>query len=118
MGPLDAVALSPTSTVDSRSAQSSPLAVGVATRAFQVNPVLQDLVELANVPSLVQIAPLQTSSPTEFQSVLSDAIRQLREAEAQTTDPATLAFLSGLADRFQQLQQIGPTDLSVAATTA
>ena len=117
MGPLDAVALSPTSTVESRSAQSNPLAAGAATKASHVNPDLQDLVEIANVPSLVQIAPLQTSSPTELQSVLSDAIRQLKAAEAQTTDPATLAFLTGLADSFQQLQEFGPPALSVAATT-
>jgi hypothetical protein len=115
MGALNAVALNPTSTVESNSARSSPPAAGGTSNT--ANPVLEDLVEIANVPSLDQIASLQTSNPTEFQSVLSDAIRQLRQAESQTTDPAALAFLTSLADRFQQLQEVGAPGLSFSGTT-
>ena len=117
MGPLNAVALSPTSTIESRLASENSRVTGVTPSVPGPNPVLQDSAEIANVPALVQIAPLQTSNPTEFQSVISGAIRQLREAEAQTTDPQELAFLTSLTDRFQQLQEVGPSGLSLSATT-
>jgi hypothetical protein len=118
MGPLNSVELSPSSTGESRLAGSSPPVAFATPSAPAVNPSIQDLVEIANVPALVQIEPLQTANPTRFQSVLSDAIRQLREAEFQTTDPEERAYLAGLADRFQQLQEIGTPDSSMSATAA
>jgi hypothetical protein len=118
MGPLNSVELSPSSTGESFLAGSSPPVAFATPSAPAVNPSIQDLVEIANVPALVQIEPLQTANPTRFQSVLSDAIRQLREAEFQTTDPEERAYLAGLADRFQQLQEIGTPDSSMSATAA
>jgi hypothetical protein len=83
-----------------------------------VVPSVQDLVEISNVPDLSQVTSLQNSNPTQFQAVLSDAERQLRAAAMQSTDPWEAAYLSSLANRFQELQASGTPDLSKPATAA
>jgi hypothetical protein len=118
MGPLNSVELNPTSTGESHLAGSSHPEARATLSAAAANPVIQDLVEIANVPVLAQVEPLKTANPTEFQSVLSNAIVHLREAEFQTTDPEQQAYLAGLADRFQQLTENGTSDSSLSATAA
>ena len=118
MGTLDLVGLGTASAGESLSARSSAAAARVSSSDAPAHPLIQDLVEIANVPAIVQIEPLQAANPTRFQLVLSDAIRQLKEAELQTTDPAARAYLVSLAERFRRLQETGVPDLSTSATPA
>jgi hypothetical protein len=66
----------------------------------------KDSVDVATppVPSVSQVEPLLTTNPIKFEAVLSDAVRQLRAASRETTDPVKAAYYSTLADRFQRLQ--------------
>lgn len=66
----------------------------------------KDSVDVATppVPSVSQVEPLLTTNPLKFEAVLSDAVRQLRVASRETTDPVKAAYYSTLADRFQRLQ--------------
>jgi len=66
----------------------------------------KDSVDVATppVPSLSQVEPLLTANPLKFEAVLSDAVRQLRVASRETSDPVKAAYYSTLADRFQRLQ--------------
>lgn len=117
MGTLNPIGPAPTSTGETQSARTNSPAARVTSNASAANPILKDWVEIANVPALAQIEPLQIASPTQFQSVLTDAIRQLNEAESQTTDPQARAYLASLAERFKLLlQDAGVSDLSLSAT--
>jgi hypothetical protein len=95
------------------------LANSSSTRAATTAPAvtdLRDLVDVSTVPALSQVEPLQTRNPEQFQAVLTDAVRQLRAAAFQTTDPVEAAYLSSLANRFQRLELSGVPDLSASAT--
>jgi hypothetical protein len=116
MSPLNSVGLSPTSAGELPVVRPNPPVARVTADASAVNSAVQDWVQIANVPAFVQVEPLQATNPAQFQLVLSDAIRQLRAAEFQTTDPIQRAYLASLADRFQKLQETGSTDLSKSAT--
>lgn len=70
-------------------------------------PPLEDQVQIATVPSTAQVELIQSTSPSSFQDVMGDAIHKLRAAALQTTDPGEAAYLSGLADAFQRLEDAG-----------
>ena len=87
-----------------------------ATRV-QPAPVQEDEVHLSAIP-LTALAEqqLQDKEPPNLQAVLGDAVRNLKAAASQSSDPIQAAYLSGLADRFQQLEESG--NVAAAATSA
>jgi hypothetical protein len=67
-----------------------------------------DTVDFSQVSQLFQdLKQLETSNPTEFKQVTTDAANQLRAAASQTTDPQQAAFLNNLAERFQTAATTG-----------
>lgn len=83
------------------------------TRAGQISSI-QDQVELATVPPLASTEQLQTSGPS-YQAVLGDAVRTLRAAASQSSDPIEAAYLLGLAGRFQHLLEAEEVGVSSAS---
>lgn len=79
-----------------------------STPAARVRPVAvgEDQVQIATIPLTAQVQQLE-KSPASFHAVLDDAIRELRVAASQSTNAIETAYLSGLADRFQQLEEEG-----------
>jgi hypothetical protein len=78
--------------------------------------VTEDQVHLATIPSTSQAElGLQDKQPPNLQEVLGDAIRNLRTAAAQSANPIEAAYLSGLADRFERLEESGGTASPVSA---
>jgi|ERR1700677_1180059 hypothetical protein len=75
------------------------------TKHIPPEPPAEDQVQIATIPSSSQVEQLQTTSPSSFQAVVADSIRKLRTAAMQSTDPAEVAALSDLADRFQRLEE-------------
>ena len=112
MGSINSVQFAFTQPSESAALASSP--VGVASPRPTISSSLQDLVEISQVPSMAQLSPLETADPTEFHAVLSDTVRRLKEAVLQTTDPIESAYLSGLVDQFQRLEENGAAGLSTA----
>jgi hypothetical protein len=86
----------------------SETSVPSPTTRVQAAPPLEDQVQLAKIP-VVALAEqqIQDKNPPNLQAVLGDAIRNLRAAALQSTDPVEAAYLSGLADRFQRLEEAG-----------
>jgi hypothetical protein len=82
-----------------------------STRKADV-PTLEDQAQLSTVPLEAQVEQIQRTHPSSFQDVLHDAIRGLRAAAAEAADPAEAAYLSGLANRFQRLEETGVPDVS------
>jgi hypothetical protein len=81
-----------------------------AASATRVQPVsqIEDQVQLATIPFMAQAEQqFQDKNPPNLQAVLGDAIRNLRAAALQSTNPVEAAYLSGLADRFQRLEDTG-----------
>lgn len=66
-----------------------------------------DLVEISAIPSLIQVQQIQTFDPSQYQTVLTVAVRELKAAALQTSDPFEVAYLLDLAGKFQQLQETG-----------
>jgi hypothetical protein len=88
-----------------------------STPAARVQPVAvgEDQVQIATIPLTAQVQQLESKTPSSFHAVLDDAIRELRVAASQSTNAIEIAYLSGLADRFQQLEEEGagaPAQLS------
>ena len=69
------------------------------------NPALSDTVALESVPLLPQVEQLKATNVSEFQRTLTNAVRELRVAANDTTDPLQASYFLGLANRFQQLQE-------------
>jgi hypothetical protein len=65
------------------------------------------VVEISSIPTLTQAAQIKTAEPTQFQTVLTDAVRELKAAAQATNDPFEVAYLLDLAGKFQQLQETG-----------
>lgn len=57
------------------------------------------------MPLSAQVEQLQGTDASTFQAVLSDAIRKLRAAASESSDPVEAAYLSDLANRFQWLEE-------------
>lgn len=76
--------------------------------AARVQPTakVEDQVQIATVPLTAQVQ-LENKAPSSFHAVLDSAIRQLRDAASQSTNAMETAYLSGLADRFQRLEEAG-----------
>jgi hypothetical protein len=72
-------------------------------------PPIEDQVQIATIPSASQVEQLQSTSASSFEAVLADSIRKLRTAASQSTDPAEVQYLSGLADHFQRLEEDSQT---------
>ena len=65
-----------------------------------------DTIDFSQVGKLFQeLKQLQTSDPSEFKQVLTDAATKLQAAAQQQTDPAQASFLNNLASRFQDACQ-------------
>jgi hypothetical protein len=76
----------------------------------------EDQVHLASVPLTVQAElGLEDKEPPNLQEVLGDAIRNLRAAATQSADPIEAAYFSGLADRFERLEESGASAPSATA---
>jgi hypothetical protein len=73
---------------------------------------VEDQAQLSTVPLETQVEQIQSTHPSSFEAVLHDAIRGLRAAAAESADPAQVAYLSGLANRFQRLEDTGVPDVS------
>ena len=88
----------------------NPPAIGPAdspspTRKAAIQPGA-DQVQLATVPLPAQVDQQRTTTdPSSFKTVLRDSIEKLRVAASQCADPAEAAYLSGLANRFQRLEE-------------
>jgi hypothetical protein len=82
------------------------------TKHIPPEPPVEDQVQIATIPSSAQVELLQSTSPTSFEAVVADSIRKLRTAALQSTDPAEAQALSGLADRFQRLEEDGQANAS------
>jgi hypothetical protein len=81
----------------------------------------EDQVHLASVPLTVQAElGLEDKEPPNLKEVLGDAIRNLRAAATQSANPIQAAYFSGLAERFERLEESGGTAPSATAqsTTA
>jgi hypothetical protein len=81
-----------------------------STSAARVQPVsaAEDQVHLATIPLTLQAEQqLQAKVPPNLPAVLGEAIRNLRAAAVDSSNPIDQAYLSGLADRFQRLQESG-----------
>jgi hypothetical protein len=99
----------------------------LSTPAKHIPPVppMEDQVQIAAVPSWAQVEQLESTSPSSFQAVVSDAIFKLRAAALNSADPAEVAYLSDLADHFQRLEldgqgsspSIAPSNPSSSGTT-
>jgi hypothetical protein len=77
-----------------------------------------DTVEISTIPPLSQAEQIQSTNPSQYQTVLTDAVRELRAAASKTNDPLEAAYLLDLAGKFQQLQESGgstPLSGAVAA---
>jgi hypothetical protein len=83
-------------------AAPGPSDTGSSGRKADV-PRGEDQAQLATVPLSAQVQEIHRTDPSSFQAVLSDAIRKLRAAAAESSDPAEAAYLSGLANGFQRL---------------
>jgi len=81
-------------------------------------PTIEDQVQISTVPFTAQVEQLQKTNPSSFKEVVGDAIRSLRAEASQSTDPLDAAYLLGLADRFQRLQESGGAASSSAAAQA
>ncbi len=77
------------------------------TTRIQPAAAVADQVQIATVPLTAQVQQLESKTPSSFRAVLDDAIRELRAAASQSTNAIETAYLSGLADRFQQLEEAG-----------
>jgi len=87
----------------------NPPAIGPAespspTRKAGIQPGA-DQVQLATVPLPAQLDQRTRTDPSNFKTVLRDSIEKLRVAASQCSDPAEAAYLSGLANRFQRLEE-------------
>ncbi len=90
-----------------------------STSVARVEPVSaeQDEVHLATIPLTLQAEQqLQAKVPPNLPAVLGEAIRNLRAAAVDSSNPIDAAYLSGLADRFERLQESGVTPSSRATS--
>lgn len=79
-----------------------------ARTRVQPAPATDDQVHLSTVPfTALAEQQLQDKEPPNLQAVLGDAVRNLRAAASQSSNPMEAAYLSGLADRFQRLEESG-----------
>ena len=74
------------------------------TRKTSAQPAA-DQVQLATVPLSAQLNQPPKADATSFKTLLRDSIQELRTAASQSSDPAEAAFLAGLANRFQRLEE-------------
>ena len=67
-----------------------------------------DTIDFSQVGKVFQeLKQLQTTNPTEFKQVLTDAATKLQAAAQQQTDPTQASFLNNLASRFQEAANTG-----------
>ncbi len=88
----------------------NPAAIGPSDSSLSKRKDVQvpeDQVQLATVPLLAQVEQIRKADASSFRAVLGDAIRKLRVAAAETSDPREAAYFSDLANRFQRLEEAG-----------
>ena len=66
-----------------------------------------DTVVLESIPSSVHLEQLVQGNPSDFQQTLANAVRDLRQAASEASDPSEAGYLSALADKFQVEQETG-----------
>ena len=67
-----------------------------------------DSANLSQAGQLFQgLQQLESTNPTDFTKVATDAAAQLQQAAQQATDPTQAGFLSNLANKFQQAAESG-----------
>jgi hypothetical protein len=88
---------------------SGPLTATFSAPTARIPPAppVEDQVQIASIPTTAEVERLQTMNPSSFQAVVGDAIQKLRAAALRSTDPLEAVYLSGLADRFQRLEEAG-----------
>ncbi len=82
-----------------------PSGFAPTTRAAAVAAAGEDQVQIASVPLTTEVE--QPNVVPSLNTVLDSAIRQLRAAASESTNAIETAYLSGLADRFQRLEETG-----------
>jgi hypothetical protein len=79
--------------------------------AANTNTTSSDSVNFSQVAKLFkELHQLQSSNPTEFKQVLTEAAGKLKDAAEQSSDPNEASFLNDLASKFQKAADTG--DLS------
>jgi hypothetical protein len=87
---------------------SSQTSFPPSSARVQPAPQTDDEVHLSTVPiTALAEQQLQDKEPPNLQAVLGDAVRNLRAAASESSNPMEAAYLSGLADRFQRLEESG-----------
>lgn len=78
------------------------------TTSPAASAVGSDSVNISESAQLFQeLQQLQTTNPTEFKQVLTDAATQFNAAAAQQADPAAASILSSIAGQFQNAASTG-----------
>jgi len=104
---LNSINSSLLSEIQALSSTSSSSSTAAATQSAASS----DQVNFSQAADLFkQLQQLQTSNPTEFKQVLTDAATKLQTAATQQTDSQAASFLNNLASRFQTAANTG--DLS------
>jgi hypothetical protein len=110
---LTTIGQTPTELSSPSSTQSS-----TGKTVASIPPTAPDLIEISTIPRLSQAEQIQSTNPSQYQTVLTDAVRELKAAALKTNDPLEVAYLLDLAGKFQQLQETGgspPLSGAVAA---
>jgi hypothetical protein len=83
------------------------------------SPVADNPKDTSTIPTLSKVEELKGTNPSQFQSVVFDAVTQLKVAARQTTDPFAASFLWNLANRFELALDSGEgSQQGTAASTA
>lgn len=89
-----------------------------ATHVAPAAATAEDQVQIANIPLTTQVEQLGNKAVPSLYAVLDSAIRQLRAAASESTNAIETAYLSSLADRFQQLEEAGAATSTKAAAAS
>src|SRR5271155_731981 len=76
-----------------------PAADSVGTPAV-APAVANDPKDTSTIPTLASVEELKGTNPSQFQSVVTDAVTQLKVAARETSDPFAASYLWNLANRF------------------
>ncbi len=104
---MDSIGSSTLTAVAPAAEVSSILPATSASKTGPITPVWPDRIEISSIPTLSQAEQTGGSNPTQFQAVLTDAVRELKAAAVQTSDPFEAAYFLDLAGKFQALQESG-----------
>ena len=72
-----------------------------------------DQVEISYIPALSQVALLQDADEAAGQRVVANAVRELKAAALQASNPLDASYLISLVHKFQALGRIAPQEAAV-----